>query len=218
VRQLLTESVVLAVLGAVLGLGLAAGGLRVLMTLDPTSLPPLAPVRLDVHLLIPSTLRIENNLMRLVANADLQLRGTTERPAIFGRAEVERGDVEFEGRRYLVTNGSVDFTNPNRIEPFFDFEAETRVRIPGQTYRVTIRVTGASTAKLDLSFGRIRRAVRRRGGDTLRRRPADPGPDVVRAPQNPNEREADTLATRLTQGCRVEVSRVRWRVSRATFA
>jgi translocation and assembly module TamB len=99
----------------------------------------LAPVRLDVHLLIPSTLRIENNLMRLVANADLQLRGTTERPAIFGRAEVERGDVEFEGRRYLVTNGSVDFTNPNRIEPFFDFEAETRVRIPGQTYRVTIR-------------------------------------------------------------------------------
>ncbi len=47
VRQLLTESVVLAVLGAVLGLGLAAAGLRVLMTLDPTSLPPLAPVRLD---------------------------------------------------------------------------------------------------------------------------------------------------------------------------
>ena len=47
VRQLLTESVVLAVLGAALGLGLAAVGLRVLMTVDPTSLPPLAPVRLD---------------------------------------------------------------------------------------------------------------------------------------------------------------------------
>src|SRR5688572_278146 len=47
VRQLLTESVVLAVLGAALGLLLAAAGLRVLMTVDPTSLPPLAPVRLD---------------------------------------------------------------------------------------------------------------------------------------------------------------------------
>ena len=47
VRQLLTESVVLAMLGALLGLGLAAIGLRVLMTVDPTSLPPLAPVRLD---------------------------------------------------------------------------------------------------------------------------------------------------------------------------
>ena len=47
VRQLLTESIVLAVIGAVLGLGLASIGLRVLMTVDPTSLPPLAPVRLD---------------------------------------------------------------------------------------------------------------------------------------------------------------------------
>jgi predicted permease len=47
VRQLLTESVVLAVLGAVLGLLLAAAGLRMLITIDPTSLPPLAPVKLD---------------------------------------------------------------------------------------------------------------------------------------------------------------------------
>jgi putative ABC transport system permease protein len=47
VRQLLTESVVLALLGATLGLGLASVGLRVLMAIDPTSLPPLAPIRLD---------------------------------------------------------------------------------------------------------------------------------------------------------------------------
>jgi putative ABC transport system permease protein len=48
VRQLLTESVVLALAGAVAGLGLAWAGLRILMTIDPTSLPPLAPVRLDL--------------------------------------------------------------------------------------------------------------------------------------------------------------------------
>jgi predicted permease len=47
VRQLLTESIVLALFGAALGLGLASIGLRLLMTIDPTSLPPLAPVRLD---------------------------------------------------------------------------------------------------------------------------------------------------------------------------
>lgn len=47
VRQLFTESVVLAALGAVLGLALAAVALRVLISLDATSLPPLAPVRLD---------------------------------------------------------------------------------------------------------------------------------------------------------------------------
>jgi predicted permease len=47
VRQLITESIVLAALGAVLGLGLAAVALRLLVSIDPTSLPPLAPVQLD---------------------------------------------------------------------------------------------------------------------------------------------------------------------------
>ena len=47
VRQLLTESLGLAVAGGALGLAFAAAGLRVLTALDPTSLPALAPVTLD---------------------------------------------------------------------------------------------------------------------------------------------------------------------------
>jgi putative ABC transport system permease protein len=47
VWQLFTESVVLAAGGAVLGLGVAATALHVLTSVDPTSLPPLAPARLD---------------------------------------------------------------------------------------------------------------------------------------------------------------------------
>ena len=88
------------------------------------------PLRFDIEVLVPSTLRVENNLARLVASADLQLRGTYDRPLLFGRAEVDRGEVTFEGRRYLVTRGNIDFTNPTRIEPFLDVEAETRVRVP----------------------------------------------------------------------------------------
>jgi predicted permease len=48
VRQVFTESVVLAFAGAVLGLGLATVALRVLTSFDPTSLPPVAPVRVDM--------------------------------------------------------------------------------------------------------------------------------------------------------------------------
>ena len=77
-------------------------------------------------------LRIENNIANMVASADLQLQGTYDRPLLFGRAEIERGDIVFEGNRYVVTpGGSIDFFNPSRIEPFFDIEAETRVRAPG---------------------------------------------------------------------------------------
>jgi hypothetical protein len=106
------------------------------------SAPSTFPLRFDVRLVAPSTLRIDNNLARIVSSADLALRGTYDRPLIFGRAEIERGDVTFEGKRYVVRHGTIDFSNPNRIEPFFDLEAETRVRVPGQIYTVTLNAAG----------------------------------------------------------------------------
>jgi translocation and assembly module TamB len=110
------------------------------------------PVRFDIQIDAPSSLRIENNLGRLVASADLKLQGTYDRPLLFGRAEIERGDVIFEGNRYLVTRGSIGFANPARIEPYFDVEAETRVQVPNQTYRVTLGFTGiASRISVNLS-------------------------------------------------------------------
>ncbi|MDP3719140.1 MAG: translocation/assembly module TamB domain-containing protein [Acidobacteriota bacterium] len=108
-------------------------------------------LRFDVRLLAPSTLRIDNDQARIVASADLTLRGTLDRPLVFGSAEIVRGDVEFEGRRYQVTRGSLDFANSERIQPFFDIEAETRVRVPGQTYRITMRMAG-TTDRLQPQF------------------------------------------------------------------
>ena len=104
------------------------------------------PFRFDVQIDAPSALRIENNLARMVASADLQLRGTYDRPLLFGSAQIERGDVIFEGNRYLVTRGTIGFANPARIEPYFDVEAETRVRVAGQSvaYRVTLGFTGTA--------------------------------------------------------------------------
>jgi hypothetical protein len=102
------------------------------------------PVRFDIAVTANNTLRIQNNLADVVASADLKLQGTYDRPAIFGRAEVDRGSIVFEGNRYVVTRGTIDFLTPpaGSIEPLFDFEAETRVRVPQQTFRVTLGVTG----------------------------------------------------------------------------
>src|SRR5213076_2000362 len=102
------------------------------------------PLKYDIQILIPSTLRVENYLARMVASADLTLRGSYDRPVIAGHADIERGEVTFEGRRYRITRGTMDFTNPARIEPFFDLEAVTNVRVPGQTYRVTVAFAGTS--------------------------------------------------------------------------
>jgi hypothetical protein len=100
------------------------------------------PLRFDIRINADRTLRIENNLASMVATANLTLGGTYDRPTLFGRAEIESGTINFEGNRYLITQGTVDFLNPTRIEPFFDVEAETRVRVPGQTYVVTIGLSG----------------------------------------------------------------------------
>jgi hypothetical protein len=109
------------------------------------------PLRYDIRIDAPSTLQVRNNSIRLTARADLQLRGTYDRPLLVGRADVERGEVAFEGRRYLVTRGSIDLSNPARIEPFFDLETETRVRVPGDTYRVTLQASG-TIDRLNLEF------------------------------------------------------------------
>jgi autotransporter translocation and assembly factor TamB len=166
---------------------------------------------------VPSTLRVDNNLARLVVSADLSLLGTYDRPVLFGHADIERGEVTFEGRRYRVTRGSIDFTNPTRIEPFFDVEAETIARVPGQTYRVTI--SGAGTPDrlqptlssdpplpaadiLALLFGNV-------GATT--------GDAELRALQNPTERQTNILTTRATQALASPISSEVGKVVEQTF-
>jgi len=100
------------------------------------------PLRYDVQINAPSTLQLRNNAVQLVARANLQLRGTYDRPQLFGRAEVDRGEFLFEGKRYRITRGSMDQANPTKLDPFVDLEMETQVRVPGETYRVTITVNG----------------------------------------------------------------------------
>jgi hypothetical protein len=101
------------------------------------------PLRFDILVNAPRSLRVQNNVAEMVASAELRLQGTYDRPLLFGHAEVDRGSILFEGNRYLVTRGSIDFLNPaGRIEPLFDIEAETRVRVPSQTYRVTLGIAG----------------------------------------------------------------------------
>ncbi|HKV52529.1 MAG TPA: ABC transporter permease [Gemmatimonadaceae bacterium] len=51
VRQLLTESVLLALAGGALGIGLAIVATRALLAIHPTALPPLFPVRADRQVL-----------------------------------------------------------------------------------------------------------------------------------------------------------------------
>jgi translocation and assembly module TamB len=164
--------------------------------------PSTVPLEFDLRILVPATLRVENNLARMIASADLTLRGTYDRPVMFGHADIDRGEVTFEGRRYRITRGVIDFTNPSKIEPFFDIEAETNVRVSGQTYRVTVGAAGtAEQLRPTLSsdpplpaadvLALLLSDVRRTGAQ-------DVAPEL-RALQNPNQTQTDILTARATQ-------------------
>ncbi len=180
------------------------------------------PVKLDVKIVVPSTFRVDTNLLRLAANADLTLQGSLDRPVLSGHADIERGEVNFEGRRYRLTRGAIDFNNPTRIQPFFDIEAETNVRVPGtsgsasETYRIVVGATGTSdklqptvssdpplpTADvLALLFSDVRR-----------------NQDVeLRAQQNPNQAQTDILTARATQALTGPISSEVGKVVEQTF-
>jgi hypothetical protein len=182
---------------------------------------PVIPLKFDVQLRVPSTLRVENNLARMVASADLTLRGTYDRPVVFGHADIERGEVTFEGRRYRITRGSMDFTNPTRIEPFFDVEAETNVHVPGQTYRVIIGMAGTSeqlrpTISSDPPLPSTADVLALLFSDAPRDVNNQPPPEV-RALRDPGQTQTDILTSRATQALATPISSEVGRVVEQTF-
>jgi hypothetical protein len=109
----------------------------------------------DIHITSTSTIRVKNtgeNSADIRASADLDLRGTYDHPVVSGEIElVPGGEVRALGRRYTLTRGTIYFANPNEIEPTLDLEGEARIRVPGETYRITADVTG--------TFGRLKTPV-----------------------------------------------------------
>jgi autotransporter translocation and assembly factor TamB len=115
-----------------------------------------------------------------------------------------------------VTRGTIDFTNPTRIEPFFDVAAETNVRVPGQTYRVTVSVAG-TTSKMAPTVGSdpplpTADVLALLFGDPRRTQNTE-----LRALQNPNERQTDILAARATQALTSPISSEVGRVVQQAF-
>ena len=60
----------------------SGGGTPIVVGASTSSGPP---VRLDVRVIAPGTLRIENSDATIVSSADLQFRGTYDKPIVFGR-------------------------------------------------------------------------------------------------------------------------------------
>jgi translocation and assembly module TamB len=88
--------------------------------------PLLAGMRLDLRILTAPDLRIVTTYAdRLSIEADLAVRGTAIAPGMLGRVTVTDGQLVFFGNQYTVNTGTVNFYNPNAIQPVLNVSLET---------------------------------------------------------------------------------------------
>ncbi len=105
-------------------------------------------MQFDVRILTAPNATLESTLTSdLQADADLRLRGSALRPSLLGRIQVNQGDINFFGNKYIIQRGEIGFYNSARIEPTLNMDLETRVR--GVT--VTVSFTGP-IKKLNISY------------------------------------------------------------------
>jgi hypothetical protein len=106
-----------------------------------------------VQITAASSIRVQNTgdvSARLRASADLELHGTYDTPGLIGDMEMmPGGEFTFLGKRYVITQGVVYFNDPRSFAPYVDLEAEARVRVPGETYRITASIRGLCCDRLD---------------------------------------------------------------------
>ena len=100
------------------------------------------PLTYDISIHMNTQPIIQGNQASLEASADLRIGGSYDRPSITGDIEIQSGQVSFNGYRYFIRRGLIALDNPNRIDPSFDLEIDTRARSAGQTYEVTLRLAG----------------------------------------------------------------------------
>lgn len=107
--------------------------------------PPSARrVDLDLHLVAPGELYVENNVARIEARADLRITGTAERPLLDGRIEALDGTVTFRDRIFEIQGGTVDFRPDLGLTAALNITAESTIDTPDATYTVDVRVTGTT--------------------------------------------------------------------------
>jgi len=123
-----------------LGFAGIGGGGEPAVVVSSNPLPDL-PLRFDLELVGQRLTVIDDSDATVIVSPDLRLTGTVAKPVLAGRVDIDRGETEFLGNRYTV-DGSVEFTNPEQIEPYFDIEARTQIRQPEQDYRLDLTFTG----------------------------------------------------------------------------
>lgn len=106
--------------------------------------PVLGGTRLNIHLYGKEEILIKNNIAKIPLEIDLFLKGSFDEPLLIGRIDLPEGHVYFRRNDFEILSGSLEFLNPDKIDPTFDIKAKTEIRnfASNITYAIDLNLTG----------------------------------------------------------------------------
>jgi outer membrane protein assembly complex protein YaeT len=94
---------------------------------------------LDVDVVAPGNVWLRNDVAKVEATGQIHIGGEMARPEVTGRfAMVPGGTVRYRDVDYLIDYGTVELTDPKRLNPYVDFRGHTRVA----EYEIALHVEG----------------------------------------------------------------------------
>lgn len=96
-------------------------------------------VKLNVGVITSQQLQLSNSQVSMQGAANLQVRGTLADPVILGRTTLSGGDLFFQGRRFTVQHGTIQFVNPVKTEPVMNLLVTTTV----EQFNLTLNFIGS---------------------------------------------------------------------------
>jgi len=97
----------------------------------------------DVKVVADGTVRLDNNVARGTADADLHIIGDTARPGMIGSARVHSGgQMYLQEREFDVDRAEIHYNDPFTFDPDLDFLLITEVESQDQDYEIRYRISG----------------------------------------------------------------------------
>jgi len=95
-------------------------------------------LQLNVSLRSSQSVNPVSRTLSVSGAANLRVTGTAAQPVILGRISLTGGDLIFQGNRYLLQGGVIDFVNPSRTEPNVNVSVTATI----QQYNIGLRFEG----------------------------------------------------------------------------
>jgi translocation and assembly module TamB len=95
-------------------------------------------LRLNVTVHATNDISLVSRTLSVGGTANLQVRGTAAQPVILGRINLNDGDIIFNGDRFVLNGGTIQFVNPSETEPVVNLALTTTI----QQYDISMRFNG----------------------------------------------------------------------------